>query len=60
MQAGEIFTIIRDHEAIAEIRPVRHAAQQPRPVGLCAGEFIVPDDFDAPLPEDILLQFEGR
>ena len=24
-----------------------------RPSGLCEGEFIVPDDFDAPLPEDI-------
>jgi hypothetical protein len=23
-----------------------------RPIGLCAGEFVVPDDFDAPLPED--------
>jgi hypothetical protein len=24
-----------------------------RPFGLCKGEFRVPDDFDAPLPEDI-------
>lgn len=24
-----------------------------RPFGLCAGEFTVPDDFDAPLPDDI-------
>jgi len=23
-----------------------------RPYGLCAGEFLVPDDFDSPLPED--------
>jgi antitoxin (DNA-binding transcriptional repressor) of toxin-antitoxin stability system len=60
VQAGEAFTIVRDHEAIAEIRPVRHGVQQPRPIGLCAGEFVVPDDFDAPLPEDILQQFEGR
>lgn len=30
-----------------------------RPSGLCEGEFIVPDDFDAPLPEDILQAFEG-
>lgn len=26
----------------------------PRPYGLCAGEFQVPDDFDAPLPESEL------
>jgi hypothetical protein len=31
-----------------------------RPFGLCAGEFVVPDDFDAPLPEDTLALFEGR
>ena len=29
-----------------------------RPYGLCEGEFTVPDDFDAPLPEDILDDFE--
>jgi hypothetical protein len=32
---------------------------EPRPSGLCAGEFVVPDDFDAPLPEDILREFES-
>jgi hypothetical protein len=31
----------------------------PRPHGLCAGEFTVPDDFDAPLPDDILQAFEN-
>ena len=60
VQAGEAFTIVRDHQPIAEIRPVHHPVQQSRPIGLCAGEFVVPEDFDAPLPEDILLQFEGR
>jgi len=30
------------------------------PYGLAEGEFVVPDDFDAPLPEDILRDFEGR
>ena len=30
-----------------------------RPFGLCKGEFIVPDDFDAPLPEEVLDDFEG-
>lgn len=60
VQAGEAFTIVRDDEPIAEIRPVRHALQRPRPTGLCAGEFVVPDDFDAALPEEMLQQFEGR
>lgn len=30
-----------------------------RPFGLCAGEFVVPDDFDDPLPAEILDAFEG-
>jgi hypothetical protein len=25
-----------------------------------AGQFVVPDDFDAPLPDDILSAFEGN
>lgn len=31
-----------------------------RPFGLDAGKFTVPEDFDAPLPEDILKAFEGK
>ncbi len=31
-----------------------------RPMGLCAGQFVVPNDFDAPLPEDIIASFEGK
>ncbi len=30
-----------------------------RPFALCAGEFIVPHDFNAPLPEEILRDFES-
>jgi hypothetical protein len=33
---------------------------QSRPIGLAKGEFIVPDDFNAPLPEDVLQTFEGK
>lgn len=29
-----------------------------RPFGLSKGDFVVPDDFDAPLPEQILASFE--
>jgi len=36
------------------------SAKSFRPYGLCAGEFAVPDDFDAPLPENIIAEFEGR
>ena len=33
---------------------------QPRPVGLAKGQFTVPDDFNSPLPEDVLQGFEGK
>ena len=33
---------------------------QPRPFGLAKGQFTVPDDFNTPLPEDVLQAFEGR
>jgi hypothetical protein len=35
--------------------------ERPKPrFGLCAGEFVVPDDFDDPLPDDLLADFLGE
>ena len=31
----------------------------PRPFGLAKGQFVVPADFNAPLPEAVLRDFEG-
>jgi hypothetical protein len=31
-----------------------------RPLGLAKGQFTVPDDFNAPLPADVLQAFEGK
>jgi hypothetical protein len=46
---------------LAEMRgcSIEEVMVPPRPEGLCAGEFTIPDDFDAPLPEDILQTFEN-
>ncbi|MFN9173258.1 MAG: DUF2281 domain-containing protein [Synechocystis sp.] len=33
--------------------------QTPRPYALCQGEFTVPADFDDPLPDEILQDFEN-
>ena len=33
---------------------------QPRPIGLAKGQFTVPDDFNAPLPDEIIESFEGQ
>jgi len=32
----------------------------PRPIGLAKGEFSVPDDFNEPLPDEVLRTFEGK
>jgi prevent-host-death family protein len=59
VEAGETVVIVRAGQPVAEIKPVAAGAKKLRPFGLCAGEFTVPEDFDAPLPEDILNAFEG-
>lgn len=60
VEAGETLVIIRAGKPVAEVKPVAPRVETLRPFGLCAGEFTVPEDFDAPLPEDILNAFEGQ
>jgi len=45
---------------VAEIKPVAANGARLRPYALCAGEFRLPEEFDAPLPDEIIQQFEGR
>ncbi|WP_159460564.1 type II toxin-antitoxin system Phd/YefM family antitoxin [Calothrix rhizosoleniae] len=59
-ETGVTLVIIQANRPIAELKPISTSNKELRPFGLCAGEFIVPDDFDAPLPEDILSAFEGK
>ena len=60
VEAGDMFVVLKAGQPVAEIKPVPVAQTKPRPYGLCAGQFIVPDDFDAPLPESVIKQFEER
>lgn len=58
---GEEILIARAGRPIARLVPLQgQAAPARRRLGLLAGQFTVPADFDAPLPEDILSGFEGR
>lgn len=59
VEAGERIAVFRDGRSIAELHPVMAPPVALRPYGLGAGEFTVPDDFDAPLPEEVLREFEG-
>lgn len=56
---GETIVVYQGKRAVAEIRPLAET-ERLRPVGLAEGEFVVPDDFDEPLPKDLLDAFDGR
>ena len=60
VEHGETIVLARRNQPVAEIRPILKKIRRRRPMGLCAGEFVVPADFDAPLPDDLLDLFEGR
>jgi antitoxin (DNA-binding transcriptional repressor) of toxin-antitoxin stability system len=59
LESGEPFLVVQDERPLAEVRPLAGAATQPRPFGLCRGQFTVPPNFDSPLPDEILKEFEG-
>lgn len=62
VEAGETLLVLKKDKIVAQIKPVGGESDpgQPRPAGLCAGDFTVPDNFDAPLPEEVIPTFEGR
>ncbi|HEY7155417.1 MAG TPA: hypothetical protein VH575_15755 [Gemmataceae bacterium] len=60
VEDGETLVVLRDERPVAEIKPVSSPIPQLRPFGLCVGQFTVPDDFDQPLSDEILKEFEGR
>jgi len=41
IEAGEAFVVVGDRP-LAEVRPIAAVSRQPRPYGLCAGQFKVP------------------
>ena len=60
IEAGETLVIVNAGKPVAEVKPIISTPKKSRPFGLCSGEFTVPEDFDAPLPESIISDFEGR
>ena len=57
---GDRLLICRRNVAIAEVRRLGEPGSSPRRFGLARGQFQVPDAFFAPLPDDVLRDFEGR
>jgi len=62
VKTGETLIIMDNNQPVAELKPVggQKKSKLQRPFGLAAGQFVVPDDFNNPLPEEILRDFEGK
>jgi prevent-host-death family protein len=57
--AGQEVVIAKAGKPIAKLVPIA-PSPPPRQLGTLAGTFTVPDDFDDPLPDDVLDDFHGR
>lgn len=62
VKTGETLVIMDNNQPVAELKPLggQERSKVQRPFGLAAGQFVVPDDFNDPLPEEILRDFEGK
>ena len=61
--AGETLHELQASKSVTETNPLDATSadsDQRRPFGLCKGEFVVPDDFEDPLPDWLLDAFEGK
>ncbi|CAN5737262.1 type II toxin-antitoxin system prevent-host-death family antitoxin [soil metagenome] len=59
VEAGDEVLIARAGRPVARLVGLAQAAAA-RPLGLLHGKFSVPDDFDAPLADEVAALFEGR
>lgn len=57
--AGETVLIGPNGHAVAKLTGLTGAAAPKRRLGLLKGKLLAPEDFDAPLPDDVLADFEG-
>ena len=59
VESGERLVVSRAGRPVAELCPIVPVAHSLRPFGSAAEAFVVPDDFHAPLPDDILPGVRG-
>ena len=57
---GVTVVIAKNGTPLAKLVALDVAPKRKIIFGLMKGEFVEPDDFDAPLPDDLLALFEGR
>ena len=58
VEAGEEITIARAGVPVARLVPAVKQVDE-RPLGFARGQVWAADDFDAPLPDDLLKEFYG-
>jgi prevent-host-death family protein len=58
--AGEEIIIAKAGKPMARLVPLTAERKQPRKLGTLAGKATIRDDFDDPLPDELLDAFEGR
>jgi prevent-host-death family protein len=56
---GAEIVIAKAGKPVAKLVPLKPRSGR-RKLGALAGKLVVPDDFDAPLPDEVLSDFEGR
>lgn len=59
VELGEEIIISNRGIPIAKLIPFQTSPDRRSSLGQDRGKFVVPDDFNAPLPEDMLVTFEG-
>ena len=57
--AGEEIIIAKSGKPVARLGPLVGSPRKRR-LGVLAGKLRVPEDFDAPLPDEVIEAFEGR
>jgi prevent-host-death family protein len=58
--AGEEIIIAKAGKPVARLMPLAPTERPKRKLGALKGKLVIPDDFDAPLPDDLLDLFEGN
>ena len=57
---GETLVVCNRNEPVAELRSLRKKAVPKPRIGVAKGEFVIPDSFFDPLPDEILKGFRGE
>jgi len=59
VETGEEIVVAKAGRPVAKLSPIRAKGRR-RKLGLLDGKFRIPNDFNAPLPDEILDAFAGR